>query len=278
MIEQLRAFFPSFGYLEESPLKTAGDIQAWQVTAFDKNNSPNGSGFAKDLEAARKIAVAEFIERKFVQVLRQSPDRDQWRLQTNPTSCGFAAGYDPLNTKIRSVGEALERWALSQWMDFNCPLDAISNLPSSSVNSQLLKSFDELKSFKKDFVVRIDNSLISFELCVLVAFKDSGAYMGCAVRNTIEEAFAHSLVEAQRHLIISQQDRNFELFPYNRIKYFSSNKAVAIKLLESSKIGIWPLPQIDFQKEYHNDLFCICRTILKDWVRWELGPENKLLY
>lgn len=278
MIEQLKSYFPDFDYIEESALSSRSTVLGWQVTAKDTSGTPMGSGFAKDLTSARKIAIAEFIERKFVQRCRKSGEKNEWLLDIYPTSCGFAAGFDLANTKFRSTCEAIERWALSQWFDFNCPLEKYDQ-PFWSIESAPLRAqFENIKVFKKSFARLTDGPLQTFELCLLFGFSEKGAFMGCAVRNSLSQALEHALIEAHRHLLIAAQDRNFNLFPFNRIRFFAENKMAALAVLEVEKRGIWPAPEVHFQKAYQNHLFTICRTIYKDWIPWELGPENRLLY
>lgn len=277
MIELLKGYYPDFQSIQESPLKRGDHIYGWQVTALDDKSIPVGSGFAKDLASARKIAVAEFIERRFVQDARKLAPQI-WLLNEFPTSCGFAAGYDYINTKVRSVGEAIERWALSRWFDFNNPLDTASINETPEEYKILLSEFDDVAVFKKSFLVNLEANLVSFELCLFVGFKDTGCFMGCAVRNTFNEAIGHSIIEAHRHLLISQQNRDFEIFPFNRIKYFSQNKDAALDILSRKRTEPWPSPRIKFQHDYHNELFFITRTILNDWTPWEKGPTCRMLY
>lgn len=278
MIEELKLSFPEFDHLEESPLRFNEQTIAWQVTAFDKGSQPFGTGFSKDRTSAQKIAIAEFIERRFLENLRESSEGEKWKLNSNPTSCGFAVGYDNLNTKIRSIGEAIERWALSQWYDSNCPLDVIEVAVWPEESAAFLKDFNAIKVFKKSFLFQLEEQLIPYELCLIVAFKAEGAFMGSAVRNDLVSAQAHALVEAHRHLIISTQERNFKLFPYNRIKFFSANGKMANEILNTKRISKWPNPEIEFQKNQQENLFSITRTIIKDWTPWEQGLISRMLY
>lgn len=278
MIESLKTYFPNFSYLQESYLGSEPLDGFWQVTALEKNGEPLGSGFAKNLSAARKIAVAEFIERQFVLDLRNSSEAEKWRLDHHPTACGFAVGFDPLNTQIRSIAEALERWALSKWMDDGCYLEKERREVCSHEGVKVLGEFDDCFVFKKEFFVNIGKICTSFHLCVLAATRGNGSFMGSAVRTNFSDALTHSLMEAYRHYIISKQDRNFNIFPYNRILYFARNIGVAMGKIHSKKNNEWPHPILDFQRSYRNELFCVSRTIFKDWMPWERGPIDRMLY
>lgn len=278
MIDRLVNSFPNFSHLQESVLDV-GDLESyWQVTALNKEGHSVGSGFSKDLNSARKIAIAEFIERNFVLDLKKSSERAGWDLEDFPTSCGFAAGFDPVNTKIRSVGEALERWALSQWLDKGCYLEP-DLLPSwSKESARLLEDFDKVYVFKKEFLYSLDNKVVPYYLSVLVAVKDSGAFIGSGVRSAYKEAKAHALLEAHRHLLISKQERNFDIFPYSRIKYFANNSSVAMNLIQAERTQPWTSPVVKFQRSFQNELFCVTRTIFEDWIPWERGAIDRMLY
>lgn len=277
MIFEIKSSFPEFSHLEESVLELANHIRIWQVTAFDLNGNSVGTGFSRDRESAQKIAIAEFIERRFVEKMRNSPEASKWMLKSNPTSCGFAAGFDSLNTKIRSIGEAIERWALSQWYDNQCSLQVCDpSWPMESV--EMVSQFEDIQVFRKSFIYEVESQLINYELCFVVAFKGLGAFVGSAVRNDFGSALSHAIVEAHRHLLISQQDRNFDIFPFNRIQFFASHSQVAMEILKRERSNPWPKPVIEFQESHCEKLFCITRTILKDWKVWEQGPLNRMLY
>lgn len=279
MIELVRRYFPKFGSLQESPLLgDFGGIHGWQVTVLDTENNPVGSGFSKDSNSARKIAIAEFIERQFVSIHKGSDLAEDWRLTTHPTSCGFAVGFDEFNTLIRSTAEAIERWALSQWVDSSCFLDEVETFNLPVEYCALAKDFELFRVFRREFIYEVCESLVLFNLSVVVAFKADGAYMGSAVRTSFEESLGHAVLEAHRHLIISTQERSFQKFPFNRILYFSKNRDSANAFLESSKQKNWPNPKVEFQKIDRNEFFVVCRTILKDWTPWELGQVSRMLY
>ncbi len=122
MIDRLREHFPSFEDLIETPLANARHASGWHVTARSTDRRTLGSGFHSDLQKARKIAVAEFIERSFFKGLTSNQDSTEWGLHEFPSACGFAAGFDTDNTRLRSTFEGLERWAMAQWIDEGCPM------------------------------------------------------------------------------------------------------------------------------------------------------------
>lgn len=278
MIQRLKNDFPNFSHLEESSLKSEELATSWQVSALDDQGRPLGSGFSKQLSIARKVAIAEFIERNFVLRLKTSDEGPQWMLNSHPTSCGFAAGFDPLSTKIRSIGEGLERWALAQWLDEGYHLEEEMAPLWPTECLPLLRDFNDVSVFKKDFLYEAENRIIPYQLCVTVAWTQKGAFLGSAVRSSFEEALSHAMVESHRHLLISTQKRNFNIFPYNRIKYFAHHRKEALDIISFDGKATWPTPIVEFQKDYINELFCISRTIFKDWTPWERGALNRMLY
>jgi len=278
MINRLIEFFPDFSHLQESSLKS-GDLDSlWQVTALDKDGVPFGSGFSKELKTARKIAVAEYIERNFVLSLKGSAESENWKFDKFPTSCGFAAGFDPLNTQIRSIGEAIERWALSQWIDIDRYIEQVMSPVWPRDSANLVGAFEEILVFKKEFIYTVNSKMIPYQLCVVLALSGSGAFIGSGVRSNFQDAMTHALVEAHRHLLISTQERNFNIYPYNRIKFFSENRSAALAAIHREKTTEWPQPVLEFQRSYQNELFCITRTIFKDWIPWERGSIDRMLY
>lgn len=278
MIELLKLYFPNFESIEESVLTERGQNLGWQVTAFSTGYIPFGSGYHSDLNKARKIAIAEFIERSFVLKNRAERDAKSWRLDEHPTTCGFAAGFDPKNTVLRSAWEALERWSMSQWIDFNCPLQETTPRTLSNTSKVLLGTFSEYRTFGKSFAYVSNESIFNVELCVLVAFTDTGAFMGSAVRNSSQDALEHAVIEAYRHYLIAGQDRDFTRFPYNRIRFFAENRSTAAEALNKKRTRGWPQLEVEFQRVYNTAHYCIARTIFREWKPWNLGSIDRLLY
>ncbi len=122
------------------------------------------------------------------------------------------------------------------------------------------------------------NTSFNLELCVLAAFTGEGCFLGSAVRPSFEDAFEHASIEAHRHLVIANQQRDFSRFPYNRIYFFSRNRALAEKILDRERVNHWPSPRIKLQLEYAADFFFIVRTIFDGWNSWHKGPDERLLY
>jgi len=278
MIDHLMQVFPNFSSLQESFLENEDKSAVWQVTALGSDGKPVGSGFSRDLNTARKIAIAEFIERSFVLKLKKAGDLEGWQLDNFPTACGFAAGFDSLNTQIRSIGEALERWALSQWLDYKCFLEEDKSVKWPKESQLLIRDFDKVSVFKKEFLYSFDQKILSYHLCAIVGFNRAGAFVGSGINSCYEDALVHAVVEAHRHLLISKQERNFNIFPFNRIKYFSENKDVALDILKVERNNFWKNPSLKFQRNFQSDLFCVSRTIFEGWTPWEHGAIDRMLY
>lgn len=281
MTEFLAHLKDKISFLQESSLEANGKHICWQVTAFDQSGVPVGSGLSTDKKNAIKIAISEFIERSFVHQLKSSKTGAiEWKLDEFPTSCGFAAGFNLRNTKLRSIAEGLERWALSNWFDYDCPLQEIQLIHAtkeSIITNELSKEFAHIRCFTKDFAVLFEQQLINLYLVMTIGFSSTGAFFGSAVRASRVEAIDHALTESHRHLLISRQTRDFNKFPFNRILYFSNNREKAESILNKTRTNVWPVPQVLFQKA-HQESFAIVRTIFEGWTPWNHGSLGRPLY
>lgn len=113
---------PRFKALREAPIVDSdlpgAPTVGWLSTAFTENGVPLGGGCAQSRTSARKIALAETLERAAFHKLKVSSEAEsQFRLLSFASTCGFAAGFEPQQTRFRSVCEAVERWARAKWID-----------------------------------------------------------------------------------------------------------------------------------------------------------------
>lgn len=80
----------------------------------DENGNVLSGGYGANILVSRKIAFAEYLERKQVVLLKNDPDMfNTWGFNYINTGCGFAAGFDSNATTLRSLAEAIERWIKS---------------------------------------------------------------------------------------------------------------------------------------------------------------------
>ena len=278
MIEKLKAEFPTFCSMQESELRVNDQALGWQVTALNSQNKSMSSGFHTDLNQARKIAVAELIERTFVNKVARSSDAEKWRMSEYPSACGFAAGFELAGTKLRSFCEAVERWALSQWIDRSCPLEEITRPEISKIAKVLLSDFVSFRVWSRTFVYISESGPLTLHLCVAMALTEQGAFLGSAVRHNQVEAMDHALVESHRHLLISTQDREFEKFPYDRIQFFAKNRSVAEDIVNQDRRQHWPDLKLKLEKEFEGPFYYVVRTIIEGWEPWTSGSISRMLY
>jgi len=272
--------------LQEYNLKDQIGEDFWH-TVIKVNGEALSGGHSVDKNHARAVAVAEYLERNEFFKISQSDSLTKkiWGLDIIPTGCGFAAGFNKRNTVIRSIGEALERWALSMWIDekYSFPEhDSNKILSTLDKPSQWYKNqFDSVRFFGKDFLVEIDGDYLMLNVVVTVCFKDSGVYMGSAVGLNRNILWTHALVESYRHLRIANTSKSADYrFPFNRILFFSKNADIAIKTIENSTKEIWKKPSLIFNycTEYENGNYYLSRSIFDGWQSWHLGNEERFLY
>lgn len=285
----LLAFLPEISKVEESPIGDQNDIFGWHAVLLDKNNNPLGGGFNADKNTARKIAVAEFAERKLFRLLYNaqlsSHDPEDFYLLSHPSSCGFAAGFERDKVRLRAISEAVERWAWSQWIDRGHFIPELGEEKVSLTDASqfIKKSFDYIKFYS----INLNTSLIEdypdeVALNIVLAFKGDGVFPGSRVCAKGEEKWGHSIVEAYRHLLITSTYHGdiTSPFPYGRIFYFAHHGQHAIDQVQAATKVNWPVPQLLMLKEKTTgveDLY-LWRALVKDYISWNEGSEKRFVY
>ena len=273
--------------IEESLLFPESTIQFWHSNIIDSSGHSLGAGFGKDRLYARKIACAEFLERrKFREIAAESNhERDSWGLNQIPTACGFAAGFDRTNTIIRSVTEATERWVMSKWIDDDCKIDEISYATITNELDEASKfmasQFESVRLFKKNVSLKLGDMPV--EICVAQTFGllNDGIYPGSSAQAAVGPIWQHAFLESFRHLLFVRNNPvRPDRFPDDKIHFFSKNASVALAQIDRTKGNPWPTPVIGFHRiEHFEDFnFFLARTILNGWSSWNLGPMTRFLY
>ena len=248
----VRAIEPRFESLIQTHLSDNEEVNGWHCTAIDKTGTIClGSGFGADLETARRIAIAETMERAVFRRLLKSKERDIFGLDDHPTSCGFAAGFDAEQVRLRSICEAVERWARAIWIDEKLSLQTTSTrlISQSPLAKYFLAPFNETLVFSQFFNVfdPIKKKTIQLNFGAVVALTSDGAFSGCRVCSYNEDPFEHAALEAWRHYIIfkkhSLPDLSENSF-LNRIEYFGTHRIEALHQIGSTRSGAWQVPQI----------------------------------
>jgi hypothetical protein len=265
-----------------------GTDSYWQSTVLDGSNFPVGGGYHRDRYQARKIGLAEFVERmnyRRIQKNNSTQLKEKWGAHILPTACGFAAGFDKNQTVLRSVQEAVERWVMSKWIDDNYYIQEFElreiqpDLGSGSLF--FINEFDKVLFFKKEVVVFLNNEPFKIEVAQTMGLKDGGIYPGSSARSIGEGIWEHALVESFRHLMgVKNNPVRVNQFPDDRIHYFSKNADKAIKQISKAYKKEWPLSQVKHfnVEEIMNGEMFLARTIIDGWRSWHEGKIDRFLY
>lgn len=253
----------------------------WQTVLYSQENYALGGGLSSSLETSKRIAVAEVCERKaFIEISTSKHCKD-FLIDSHPTSCGFAAGFEKEKVKIRSLAEAVERWAWSKWIDDGYYLKRTSLPKLSKISQELIKNFSEVMFFQKEITIEIDNEKkYNFNINIFLGFKEDGIFPGSRVTLVGDCGFEHAIVEAFRHLMIFKSDQNNLDIVYERIKYFGKNKQVALNQINKAIKFEWPKFEILMQKQYESNVknLYVYRTLPKNYIPWNDGPRERFVY
>jgi hypothetical protein len=271
--------------IESRPYPEA-DAEYWHSTVVDGGGSPISGGFGTDQARARRIAVAELLERFAVRDLAGSAnqERQAWGLDVHPTACGFAGGFNLSNTVKRSTGEALERWAMSLWIDegFMIPQLASCEVVESldSISKYFASQFDEVLFFLRSFKVKTGTSVQSFVVAQTMGLKDGGIFPGSSAQFSEGSYWQHALLESVRHLLGVKNNPVKDIFPNNKVAFFAQNAGIALEQIHKAQRTDWPEPKISLQRvlQLYNGQFFVARTIIDGWKNWSEGPLERFLY
>lgn len=284
--ELLRSIEPSFARIEEAYIDFEGERIGWHSTCFGNESVALGSGYSSVRDEARRIAIAETLERAFFKRIVFSPESSEFLIPEYPTSCGFAAGFHWGSTQFRSLCEAVERWALEQWIDEDCPFDEIrkGDLRLSVLAEFFAASFCDLLFYRKELSVDYDGKLVPLVCGVVVGLTESGAYIGARVSSSEDDIWTHPLIEAWRHKKIFEkvQDTPPDALSEVRrkIQFFGRNRDVALAQVANTKHGTWAIPKVRLKKEYKTGIpgIFVWRHLIDGFKGWQLGPLERFLY
>ena len=287
--DDIKSVEPRFDHLEESAVTGAPGLQpvGWHFNAMGLNSLCLGSGLAQDRDTARRIALAETLERAVYRKLRNSGEAQGFGLDKNPTSCGFAAGFEFEKTRIRSICEAVERWARALWIDDGFALMKVpaTRIFLSPLGKHLIEPFQECLYFSGEFSVQdpIRRSTINLKLAVVVGMTKDGVFPGSRVCSEQEDPWEHACLEAWRHHLVFKNSSLPEL-PENsflrRISHFGTNRELAISQIERADRYDWPKPNILLHRsreELGGKLF-VWRSLCDGYLGWESGGLDRFVY
>lgn len=271
--------------IEEFNFEVAGSI--YNHTLFKINEFPISGGFGNSNKISRKIAYSEYIERTEFHKLSSSSHKikTEWGLDIIPTACGFAAGFDEVQTLKRSIKEAVERWVMSKWIDEQYYIEEIHlnkvDFPSNSSSAWFINQFEKIHFYKKNVLIHFLDQFIVITVGLTIAITKNGVYPGSAAQfsDTID-IWEHALLESYRHLLAVKNNKNMDYFPYNKMLYFSKNKNIALDTISRSNNKNWPTPNLSLLKSKFipEKNAYLSRAIIDGWKSWNLGPIDRFLY
>jgi ribosomal protein S12 methylthiotransferase accessory factor YcaO len=273
--------------LQESTVDVKSAYEFWHSVVLDNSQNPISGGFGNNKMAARKIAIAEYLERHFFRNLLNSSKEIQteWGLDIIPTACGFAAGFNSENTVLRSVNEAIERWVMSKWIDDNFALEEVGlefikpKLDPAALF--FIEQFDEVLFFKKKVIVMIQDNPMQVTVAKTMGLTSTGIFPGSSAQISCGNIWNHALLESFRHLLaVRNNPVRKNVFPDNKVRFFAENKNIGLKQIKAASNRNWPLPQITFHNSESllGGQYFIARTIISGWKTWSDGPIERFLF
>ena len=267
----------------------------WHCYAYLKDGDCFGGGTHQSKETARRIVIAESLERSvFYHLCREFNEKkkgeDPLCLKSHPTTCGFAVGFQDEPTRWRALCEGLERWAWSKWIDDHFFIPRVTVPSSFSRLSEALKSpFEDIQCYQKKMFLLIGGKRLFFNFNVFLGFKDKGVFPGSRVVPEHEEQWDHCVIEAWRNW------NNFKIYHreesspshtnsiVERIIYFGKHAQEACKAIACAKENRWPEPQIRLFKKIplwdeDKDSFFVWRCLMKDYFPWDKGSKERFVY
>lgn len=277
---------PTFSKIEEAEILEPGSHQivGYQCSVVDSSRWPLGTGTAISREIARSKALSEAIERSLVRRLNNSSQRDVFLLNEYPSTCGFAVGVNKPAVLQSSLGEAVERWLRSKWIDDGYEVPQVPfPRPNSRLESVLADQFSEVIYFKASLLLDIGHQVfIPLESGIVVGLKGDGAFVGSGVSFGAGNVWLQALIEAQRHLRIFE-NRNLlskHTADLNAVIYFGMNGTEALRQIGKANRASLPRPKLRICREVDglpSGLFCI-RSLCHDFIGWHNDDPSRFVY
>lgn len=286
MIDLVLRVLPEFKNFEEAPIHFLEKLIGWHSSVMTREGVAASGGCSADRNVARRIALAELIERY---TFKQNVARgvDALILEEFPTSSGFAAGFESTPTKMRAVCEAVERWAISKWIDDGHYLPPISSqqVRLSPLAKFFASKFDQVLFFSRSFEIDVDGQQVLLKFGTVIGINDGGAFPGSRVCSPSEDTWEHALIEAWRHLgMASNKKKTFPKndFYYDRVFYFARNAQAALDSVNQKPEQItWPEPRLRLLAKVEHAVpegFYVWRALCHDFIGWHLGDKTRFVY
>lgn len=278
--------------IEESPvLSDSGDEIGKESYVFlDGENQPVGGGFGATAEEARTIAISETIERFLVWQILESGNYDEithFGLDKNPSSSGFAYGFDPQAVAFRSLCEAFEHHVRFHGLYLGKRMETqqvYKPAEARSPASVALGYFDSAQLlYKTGDVYLSSDHKAKLTASVVLATDVQGAYVGASAGvGTPDSHPNHALLEAWRNkrIVNSCAGSSLESLPSVRRRnvYFGIRKELALAQVNSST-DPWPEAKITVfvSREYTELGGYLTRAVINDTPPWSDLAEERLI-
>ncbi|MFN3454321.1 MAG: hypothetical protein ACK41T_05120 [Pseudobdellovibrio sp.] len=287
MIIDLKGF-PEIKKVEEASISFNNNIIGWQYTCHGENG-PIGSGVSSEKNIALRISIAEAFERLAVNKIAKSDLRIEYGLDIYGTTCGFAAGFDKYKTKLRSISEAIERWAWSKWIDDGYFINKVYAPKKLTLLGKYFQShFDEVLHYQVPLILGEELQLQGMPqrvfLSITLGIKNNGIFPGSRIHFLGDEAWEHPLLEAWRHLKIYESPINLQedTFVYGKIRYFGNHVDEALSQVNKANKKFLLSPELRLLKSHiidnNDNTVFIWRSLMKNYIGWDQGEISRFVY
>ena len=289
-LDLLQAHMPDFEGIAETPiLDEDKKLIGWHSVLNGGGLKAYAGGTSQHREAARRICLAETLERMSVDLLYKEGVAGL-ELESVPSTSGFACGFDLVPTQFRSLCEGLERWIWSKWVDdrFRIPEVSLSGVKLTRLATHFAKTFDNYKAFQIDLpAVQFNDEPILLRAGIILGFKDQGVFPGSRVTSVKDDLWEHALIESFRHFKIFENVMSGRLkdsrqsWYLDRVKYFGENASAVDEVIHKATGEPLPTPKIKLHRQIDPPLnapYFLFRTLCEDFVPWHLGDRSRFVY
>jgi len=287
LLEIVRRLYPNLKNLNETTiLSKENEVLGYSATLYNDDNFAISGGTNTNKETARRIAVAEALERGFVRKISKDPIiSEQFLLNQIPSSLGFACGFEREKTKLRSFCEGLEKWTLSQIIDFNFPATIQSKFKLTKLAENLCIQFDNIQLFQKKISVNLPEATTNTSLVfsLFIGYTKTGAFPGSCIAFENEDQMTHACIEAHRNFSNYNYLIKKNIAPENlilkRILFFGENKKLVGNQINTYENKVWPTPNLRLLNEYNTEFenIFLFRTLFKDFIPVNAGTVNRFI-
>ena len=281
--ENLNSFKNLISKLEYGEISSADKFLAWNCYIYDKKNNIISGGTSIYKAVSLRIAYAELIERvMFKTIFLEEQKKRDFLIYDYPTTCGFAAGFSDIETCMRSICEAVERWSWTQWIDNACYVEPFFPAIKNELCTFLLSDFKNYQFYIKKINTEKMKELIGkteLFFCAILAYTEEGVFLGSRVSNNLSDMIQHSVIEAHRaRKIFLKPSESKPDFYSNRVNFWGKNKCFIPKI-ENFKRTDFCAPELILNKKISiGDNLFFYRSICLNHKSWHIGDEKRFVY